>query len=123
MDPISDMLIRIKNAEMAGRESVRIPYSKFKHEIAKALERAGLIQEIERKGKKVKKFKLKLKNNAAIFRDMKLLSTPGRRLYASYKELVKINRGGLILLTTSRGVMTSEEAIKVKVGGQLIAKI
>ncbi len=126
MDPISDMFIRIKNAYKAGHEAVQIPYSKFKHEIAKTLERAGLTGEIERKGKRVRKtleIKLKYKEEEAAINDIKLISKPSRRLYASYKDLVKPRHGGIVVLSTPKGVMTSQEARKDKVGGELIAEV
>ena len=59
MDPISDMLIRIKNAQKAGKESVQISYSKFKHEIAKVLQATGTLRTVDKRGKKVKKICVK----------------------------------------------------------------
>ena len=82
-DPISDMLIRIKNAQKAGHESMLIPYSKFKHEIARALEKTKLVGKIERKGKRTHKtleIELLSKNGHPLIEDVRLLSTPGRRV-------------------------------------------
>ena len=125
-DPISDMLIRIKNAQHAKQEMVRIPYSQMKHEIAQALERSGMVGASERKGKRIRKIldlKLLYPDGRPAITKVKLISKPSRRLYASYRELYRAPRGGIILLTTPKGIMSSEEARKQKVGGQLIAEI
>lgn len=126
MDPISDMFIRIKNAQKAGQESVQIPYSKFKHEIAKVLEREGWIRQTERKGKRIRKFleiQLIYKEGQPLVREVKLISKPSRRIYASRQNLPKPHHGGLVILTTSKGVMSSGEASKAKIGGQILAEV
>lgn len=126
MDPISDMLIRIKNAQTAGRETVLIPYSRLKNEIAKALERAGFIAKADRRGKRVKRtleVVLRGGKDAPAIHGVKLLSTPGLRRYSSYRELRPAPRGGVYILTTPKGVLSGAEAKKEKVGGQLIAEV
>lgn len=126
MDPISDIFIRIKNAQKAGHETVQIPYSKFKQGIAKALERSGFVRKSERRGKRARKtleIGLIYNNESPAISGIKLLSKPSRRLYLSYKDLRKSRRGGIILLTTPKGVMTDQEARKEKVGGQLLAEV
>ena len=123
MDPISDMLIRIKNAAGAGHETVSMPYSRMKYEIARALERARLVAGIQRKGKRVRKIlEIGLLETGG-FSSVRLLSGPGRRTYAAYRDLHRAPRGGVIILTTSKGIMTEREARKEKVGGQLIAEV
>lgn len=126
VDPISDMFIRIKNAQKAGHETVHIPYSQFKNEIAKALERSEVVGKIEKKGKRVRKFfeiGLKYSEGEPIIHNIKLLSKPSRRVYVSYKELWKSKHDGVIIVSTPKGVMSSQEARKAKVGGELIAEI
>ena len=126
MDPISDMFIRIKNAQAAGHESVRLPYSKFKHEIARALERAGYVGEIERKGKRVKKtlmIQLRYAGEQPAVSDVKLLSRPSQKIYSSYRDLRPSKTGGAILLSTPKGVLSRDEARKEKVGGLIIAEV
>lgn len=127
MDPISDMFIRIKNAQKAGHETVSVPYSKFKHELAKTLERSGYIKDVERRGKRVKRFLelgLKYKDEMPVISGLRLLSRPSRRVYAHAKELRRVGRhGGAVMVSTSQGVMMHKEAIKAGVGGQLIAEI
>lgn len=126
MDPISDFLIRIKNAQTAGHETVQIPYSRLKHDIAKAMERGGFLGSAERKGKRVKKFLdvtlVGGKENPGV-RGVRLISTPGRRVYRPYRDLRRAAQGGMVILTTSKGILSGEEARREKVGGQVIAEI
>ncbi len=125
-DPISDLFIRIKNAQKAGKESVQIPYSKFKHEIAKVLERGGWVKQVERKGKRIRKFleiQLGYKDDQPKVGGVKMISKPSRRLYTSRQNLPRPHHGGMVILTTSKGVMSSKEALQAKLGGQLIAEI
>lgn len=120
------MFIRIKNAQKAGHDSVQIPYSKFKHEIAKVLERCGYVGKIEKRGKRVRKLlevDLLYENESPKIGQVKLISKPSRRLYTASKALKPSFRGGIIVVTTPKGVMTSKEARKEKVGGQLIAEV
>lgn len=126
MDPISDMFIRIKNAQRAGHESVQISHSKFKYEILKVLGRSGFVGKIERRGKRVRKtidVALIYKDEVPMVNDVRLISKPSRRLYMPYKELDRPRHGGIIIISTSTGVMTSRDAKSAKVGGQLIAEV
>lgn len=126
MDPISDMFIRIKNAQKAGHSALQLPYSKFKHEIAKVLENSGFVGKIERKGKKVRKtleIELNDEEKKLIVHDVRLLSKPSRRLYASHDKLPLSRHGGIVIVSTSKGVMSALEAKKAKIGGQLIAEV
>ena len=126
MDPVSDMFIRIKNASGAGHETVAIPYSRFKHEIARLLERHGYVVGIERKGKRVRKIlEVALKGgreNPAIH-DVILISKPSRRLYAPFRDIARAKRGGIVIISTPQGVMSGDEARKAKVGGEMIAEV
>ncbi len=126
-DPISDMLIRIKNAYTAGHEVTRVSYSKYKLEIAKALERGGLISVVERKGKRTRRVleigMLAKTGKSMRVRNVKLLSRPSRRLYTSYRDIAVSGRGGMILISTPKGVLSGVEARRAKVGGQLIAEV
>lgn len=125
-DPISDMFIRIKNANAVGHETVLVSYSRFKNDIAKALSGAGFVGDVEVRGKRVRKtieIGLRYVDSKPMIQNVKLLSKPSRRLYASYGELRPSPRGGIVLLTTPKGVLTERAAKKEKVGGQLIAEI
>ena len=122
-DPISDLLTRIRNATMAHHEYVSIPYSTMKHNIAKVMKEKGFIKDIEIEEKN--KFKLL---EITLFEGRKLnlkrLSSPGQRLYTQSKKM-KGTRGGLgtIIISTSQGIMTSSEAKKKNLGGELICEI
>ena len=125
-DPISDMFIRVKNASRAGHASVSMPYSHFKHELARVLERHGMVAGIERKGKRVRKtLEIALKGgkeNPAIH-DVLLISKPSRRLYRPFREIGKSTRGGILIVSTPGGVMSGGEARNARVGGEVIAEI
>ena len=126
MGPVSDMFIRIKNANRAGHETVYIPYSRFKLDIAKALAGAGFVGAVEVKGKRVRKtieISLQYRDDEPMIRGVTLLSKPSRRLYTPYKKIMPSAHRGVVLLTTPKGIMTGETARKEKVGGQLIAEI
>ncbi len=126
MDPISDMLIRIKNAQKARHEMVRVSHSKFKYEIARALESNGYVGKIERKGKRVKKvleIELKYKNEKPAIMDVRLISKPSNRLYAGVGDLHAGRKGGMTLISTPKGVMSTGDARKQHVGGMLIAEV
>jgi small subunit ribosomal protein S8 len=125
-DPISDFFIRIKNAQNAGHETAQMPYSRMKHEIAKTLERGGFIARAERKGKRVKKIlEVALiggRENPRVH-GVRLVSTPGKRVYSSCKDLRLAERGGMMIVTTSKGIFSAKEARQQRVGGQVIAEI
>lgn len=127
MDPISDMFIRIKNAYRAGHEAVFIPYSKFKYEIAKTMERSGFVGKVDRKGKRVRKvLEVALKYNVEgepAVSGVRLISKPSRRLYTPYGGIRRAEHGGSWIISTSQGVMSGPEAKKAKVGGELIAEV
>ena len=126
MDPVSDMFIRIKNAQNAGHGTVKIPFSKFKYEIAKTLERTHLVATIDRRGKQTKRIlELRLIKDAdgPGIRGIKLLSTPGKKAYISCRNMRPGQKRGIVILSTSKGVMEAREAKKERVGGQLIAEV
>ena len=126
MSVITDMFIRIKNAQKAELETVVIPYSKFKHEIARVLERTGFVGVLERRGRRVKKI-LEIKLHPATadvsVHDVHFFSKPSRRLYIPYKEIRRSRRGGIIIVSTPKGVLSGQEARMQKVGGELIAEV
>ena len=132
MDTISDFFIRIKNAYLVKKDRVVIPFSKIKYEMAKILEQRGFISAI-RKKKKVKKggfeqlfldLKLKYDDDIPSFEDVKLISKPGRRIYLNKTEIRPVREGyGILIISTSKGIMTGEEAKRLGLGGQAIAKV
>lgn len=127
MHSVSDMFIRIKNAQRAGHATVSISYSQFKHEIARALLRAKLVSNVERKGKKVKKnlilSLLYSSQGQPRLKEVRLISRQGRRIYAPAREINSSQKGGAVIISTSKGVVTGAEARKERVGGEVVAEV
>ncbi len=126
-DPIADMLTRLRNAQQVGKKTVELPFSKFKFELAKIIKRAGYIEEMAKHGKKNKKILevvLKYKDKTPAISEIKRISKPGRRIYVSSKDIRPVRQGfGMIIISTSRGLMTDKEAKKQKLGGEVICEI
>ncbi|RLC34747.1 MAG: 30S ribosomal protein S8 [Candidatus Nealsonbacteria bacterium] len=126
-DPITDMLNRIRNAQAVGKETVEIPFSNLKYEIARILEKEGFIEKVEKKGKKFRKFieiTLKYENGASAISGLKRVSKPGQRIYLPYGKLRPVKGGyGISIISTSRGIMTNKQARKNKLGGEVICEI
>ena len=126
MDSIADMFSRIRNALLAKKESVSVPASRIKLEIARFLQKKGFIEEIKKRGKKTKKIiKLVFFSNAASpkISDITQISKPSRRVYAGYRELKSHSRRGTYIISTPKGIMDGKEARKLKLGGEIIGVI
>ncbi len=131
MTTVIDMLIRIKNAQAVNKERVLIPFSRSKFEVAKILKEKNFIQDIERKKKKVGKteqsfleIKLNFNNNQAAIAGVKIVSKSSRRFYLKKKDIKPVVSGyGISIISTSKGIMTGQEARKNNLGGELIAEI
>ncbi len=125
-DPVADLLTRIRNALMRRKANVIIPYSKLKHELAKLLVREGFLQSVKKVKKDFEELNVALKyyNDQPVIKELTRESKPGLRKYISYKD-IKPHKGGLGLkvLTTSKGLMTDKDAIKEKVGGEIICRV
>ena len=127
-DPISDMLTIIRNGLMVNKESVDVPYSKLKLQIAEILNSKELIKDIKKIKRKEKKFiKLFLKydkDKNPVISALRRKSKPGQRVYVGAKEIKKVRAGyGLAIVSTSKGLMTGQEARKQNLGGELICEI
>ncbi len=126
-DPISDFFINIKNGYRAQKDSVVIPYSKMKDGIARILESKRYVLGAEKKGRKVRKFlevRLRYDGKAPAMTDVKLISKPSRRLYIKKDEIHRVRQGyGISILSTSRGLMTGDDAKKAGLGGEIIAEV
>ena len=127
-DPVSDLIIRLKNAGMIGRQSVSIPFSNFKMAIAEKLKDAGYVKAIEKKGKKVRKtLDVALKYDEGgrhAISGVKRISKPGRRIYHNVLQIHSVRYGhGVLILSTPKGVKTDKEARKEKVGGEALFEI
>ena len=124
-DPVADMLTRIRNANKALQETVPMPTSKLKEEIARLLKEEGYIRNYRiEKGESFDTLVLELKfgrNRERVITDLKRVSKPGRRVYARKDRLPRVLGGmGTAILSTSNGVVTSRKAQELGVGGEVI---
>ena len=122
-DPISDMLTRIRNANQALLPALELPYSKMKENIAVILKKEGYLADCAVEGKTVKTIKLRLKyqGRKGVIEGLKRVSAPGLRRYVGAAEIPRVLRGmGTAILSTSRGVMSGQEARKQNLGGEII---
>lgn len=127
MDPITDLLNRIRNAQAVLKPSISLPLSNMKYEIAKILEREGLVVKVEKSGKKVKKtleIELKYDGKTPVIAGLKRISKPGQRIYLPAREIRPVRGGyGLTIVSTSKGLLTDKEARKQRLGGEIICQI
>lgn len=126
-DPIADMLTRIRNSAKVGKNEVRLPHSNLKETIAKELVNNGFLESVViEKGSPRKTIIINIakEGSAVRFTEIKRMSTPGRRMYASVDKIPRVKNGrGLVLISTSKGVMNGSEAAKNRLGGEVICKI
>lgn len=126
-DPIADMLTRIRNANRQHHETVMVPASKLKTEIAEILKNEGFIKGYKIEGEGLIKninITLKYRGNDRVITDLKRISKPGLRVYAKVNEIPKVLNGlGIVILSTSQGLMTDKEARAKQVGGEVLAYI
>ena len=127
MDSVSDFFIRIKNGYRAKKAMVVVPHSKLKAEIARVLQARGYVGEVEKKGRRVRKFlelELRYPSNAPALESVRLISKPSRKIYLKKDEIRPVRQGfGLLIVSTSRGVMSGEEARQAGLGGMAIAEV
>lgn len=127
-DPISDMLTRIRNANHVKHESVEMPSSKMKIEIAKILKREGFIRDF-RYYKFQNKFNLKIflkygERQTRVLDGIQRISKPGRRIYAGKNEIPKVLGGlGVAILSTPKGILTDKDCRKQGVGGEILCNV
>lgn len=124
-DSIADMLTRIRNAATARKSGVVMPYSKMKESIAHILEANGFLTKVEvTEAGGFKSLELTLPDDPAVITSLVRVSKPGRRIYVSSNEIPSVLGGrGLVILSTSGGVMTGRDARKAGLGGELICKV
>jgi small subunit ribosomal protein S8 len=124
-DPIADFLTRLRNATRAGKPEIVAPFSKMKGEIARILKEEGFVsavEELEQDGFRQLRVVLKFTGNRPVISDLQRVSRPGLRRYVGAGEIPKVLSGiGISILSTSSGVMSSREARRKNVGGELLA--
>jgi small subunit ribosomal protein S8 len=127
MDTIVDMLNRIRNAQLVAHPSVSIPFSNFKYEIAKILEKQGFLGKVEKKGRKTRaviEIALKYQDKRPAIQGLKRVSKQGQRIYSVKDKLKKVKGGfGMSVISTSKGLMTDEDARKQNLGGEIICEV
>jgi small subunit ribosomal protein S8 len=130
-DPIADFLTRIRNGIMAAHETVEMPSSKLKKELARILREQGYIESFDttegRPGAAGERLIVKLKyteNRTSVISGIRRVSRPGQRTYVDAKHVPKVLGGmGTAILSTSHGVMTGHDARKAGVGGEVVAEV
>lgn len=126
-DPISDMLVRIKNAQLANFTQVTMPGSTMKTSIARVMKEQGYIEDFKTEitnKKPVLDIKLKYYQGKPVIDSIKRVSTPGRRLYKNHSDLPVVKNGlGIVIVSTSKGVMTGQQAKKQSLGGEIICLV
>ena len=126
-DPIADMLIRIKNALLAGHQELVLPHSKIKESIAKILTENNYLTAyavVEKKPQAEIKITLRYVDKLAAITDVQRVSKPSRRIYVTADQIPKtLNGYGLTILSTSAGVLDDKTARQKNLGGELLCKV
>src|ERR1700755_1103359 len=127
-DPIGDLLTRIRNGQLRGMSKIKSPRSRLRVSLLDVLQSEGFIRgyaEVEFKsGSKELEIELKYHEGQPVIRELKRVSTPGRRVYASVKELKPHRQGlGVSIVSTPKGVMTDTHAREANVGGEVLCHV
>ena len=121
-DPIADMLTRIRNASMVGKDTVLIPDSRIKRDILKVIQARGYVDGFSSEKETPGYLTVKLSDKK--MQKIERVSKPGCRVYTKKSDIPSVLQGmGMIVISTSRGVMTGSEAKKQGLGGEIICKI
>ncbi|MFZ1249833.1 MAG: 30S ribosomal protein S8 [Candidatus Microsaccharimonas sp.] len=126
-DPIADLLTRIRNAVMVGKNEITVPSSKLKVTVAQELKKAGYVSAVKVESAKPRDILVVTINKPgenSVINEIKRLSKPGRRVYVSANDIPKVKSGrGIVLVSTSKGVVTGSEAVKQRLGGELLLSV
>ena len=126
-DPIADMLTRLRNATMAGKDEVVMPASKLKEQIAVILEREGYVDSHTIEGETKRTLTVRLKygpQRERTISGVKRVSRPGRRVYVANGKVPRVQGGlGLAIISTSSGLLTDRQAKRQGVGGEVLAYV
>jgi small subunit ribosomal protein S8 len=126
-DPIADLLTRIRNAAMVGKNEVRVPSSKLKKVVAEQLKKNNYLTDVKVEAGKPRDTLVitinKPGENSPIT-EITRMSKPGRRIYVAANDIPRVKSGrGMVLVSTSKGVITGQEAVKQRLGGELLLKV
>ena len=126
-DPLGDMLTRIRNAQMRGMSKVVTPSSKLRIRVLEVLINEGFIRgytEVEKDGHKNIDIELKYYEGQPVISEIKRVSKPGRRVYSSVSDIPLVRNGlGILILSTSKGVMSDNSARSENVGGEVLCRV
>ena len=126
-DPIGDMLTRIRNGQQARKAVIASPASKLRERVLEVLQREGYIRGWSKRdvdGHPQLDIELKYHEGEPVIRNIRRISTPGRRVYSGIKELPRVYNGlGISILSTPRGVMSDSEARAANVGGEVLCRV
>ena len=125
---VSDFIIKIKNAALSRRKDAIVSYARINKDIAKVLIKEGFLEDIKEKiveNKKVLQVKIKYKDRTPVLTDVKIVSKPSLRVYSTKKNILDTQRKGMftMILSTSQGIMTGNDAFKKRIGGEVLFKI
>ena len=129
MDPIADLLTRIRNANAKGKDRVDMPFSKLKLEVVRVLKEEGFIGNYKslhaEKGKSSLRVFLKYSpTKECVIRGLKRVSKPGLRIYRSYREIPRVREGiGVTILSTPAGILTDHQAREQRQGGEILCQV
>lgn len=126
-DPIADLLTRIRNAAMVGKTEIRVPTSKLKKVVAEQLAKNKYLADVKLEDGKPRGtlvVTLAKDGENCPITEISRVSKPGRRVYVAANDIPKVKSGrGIVLISTSKGVMTGGEAVKQKLGGEVLLKV
>lgn len=126
-DPIADLLTRIRNAAMVGKNEIRVPTSKLKKVVAEQLVKNNYLESVKLEDGKPRGTLVVTINKPeanCVISEISRVSKPGRRVYVASTDIPKVKQGrGIVLISTSKGVMTGGEAYKQKLGGEVLLKV
>ena len=126
-DPIGDLLIQIKNASLAGKHTIDVPYSRVKMEVALILSKEGYVGKVEKTGtapKHIIHIAIAYRGEVPAITDVRRMSKPGLRLYVNRSSIPNVVGGlGIAVVSTPEGIMTGEAAKKKGIGGELLCTI
>jgi small subunit ribosomal protein S8 len=126
-DPIADLLTRIRNAAAVGKTEVRAPNAKLKKVVAEQLKKSGYLADVKVEAGKPRDtlvITINKQGENATFTELTRMSKPGRRMYVSADDIPRVKSGrGIVLISTSKGVVTGHEAKKQRLGGEVLLKI
>lgn len=119
---VGDFLIRVKNAALAYNKEIEVDKTKYIEAVANVLKEEGFVDEVKVSGEKLK-VKLAYQKKEPVMLGLKLISKPGLRIYSDVKAIEDKKGPSVLIISTPRGVVSTRRAVKLRVGGEVIAKI